>query len=106
MIDPDRSRSICKRSSPRSIKLVCAPIDRRDIVDRSRSTIIKRERALFLSLFMNTVEFSLSLQVGKHSLMMTSYGDVVLSGEREVADLPFNGCFLKEAVNKKPERGS
>ena len=30
---------------PRSIKGVCAPIDRRLIVNRSRSTISKRERA-------------------------------------------------------------
>ena len=38
-----RSRSIGKRSSPGSIKMVCAPIDRRFIVDRSRSTISKRD---------------------------------------------------------------
>ena len=42
--DHDRSRSIVKRSTPRSIRGVCAPIDRRLIVDRSRSTISKRER--------------------------------------------------------------
>ena len=38
-----RSQSIGKRSSPGSIKMVCAPIDRRFIVDRSRSTISKRD---------------------------------------------------------------
>ena len=42
--DNDQSRSIVKRSTPRSIKGVRAPIDRRLIVDRSRSTISKRER--------------------------------------------------------------
>ena len=76
-----------------------------DVVDRSRSTIIKRERererASFLSLFVNTVAFSLSLQVGEHSLTRTSSGDAVLSGDRE--RLPLNGFFLKEAVNKKPK---
>ena len=41
--DHDRSRSIVKCATPRSIKGVRAPIDRRLIVDRSRSTISKRE---------------------------------------------------------------
>ena len=47
LADHDRSRSIVKRSTPRSIRGVCAPIDRRLIVDRSRSTISKRERRNF-----------------------------------------------------------
>ena len=42
--DHDRSRLIIKRLTHRSIKGVYVPIDRRLIVDRSRSTISKRER--------------------------------------------------------------
>ena len=44
LADHDRSGSFIKRSMPRLIKGACALIDRPLIVDRSRSTISKRER--------------------------------------------------------------
>ena len=46
--DHDRSRSIGKRSTPRSIILVCAPIDRRLIVNQLRSTIINRNNKMVM----------------------------------------------------------
>ena len=53
--DHDQSRSIDKKVDASIKKLVCAPIDRRYIINQLRSMIIEREREKLVSL--NIVTF-------------------------------------------------